>query len=304
MGHQPEMSVKHIEAQRGQTLPFWVVGILVILSMAFVLANYASAVAWQVRAQNAADAAASGVLSVQANMYNEYSTILYATAVDEYRIRALNQAILNTIYQVDGCTDGSSGTCAQNYNTLAAEYNNAVYSFTEDIHLLDQANNLSQAGQTTDQSKALSYIGNQCTSSTDYACQFVSTVLDASSTAPSNNGNNGGYIASGDNQVDLIMCKKVSYFASGLFPNLGANATYKVLGRAAAAVLPVHDEWFVPSSTNPQTGQPYQPTETQWAPGDSDTAYQVDFDGLSVHLYWYQAGPIRPYVTKAGTPNC
>ena len=102
------------DGQRGQTLPFWVIGVLVVLSMMFFLANYANAVAWQVRAQNAADGAASSVLSVQANVYNEYSTILYATAVDEYRIRVLNQAILNTVYGVGGC--GSS--CSSDYTTL------------------------------------------------------------------------------------------------------------------------------------------------------------------------------------------
>lgn len=298
------MHLKHLEAQRGQTLPFWVIGVLIVLSMVFVLANYANAVAWQIRAQNAADAAASGVLSVQANVYNEYSTILYATAVDEYRVRTINQAILNSIYHEGICTSGSSGTCAQNYYALVNEYDNAVNSFTEDIHLLDQANNMTQAGQTTDESKALSSLGTQCSAPTDYACQFGFTVLDASSTGGGSNGNNNGYIAGGDNQVDLVACKKIGYFASGLFPNLGANATFKIIGRAAAAVVPAYTEDFNPSSTNPQTGQPFQPTETQWAPGDAEPAYEVDFSGLSVHLNWYQAGTIKPYITNVGTLTC
>lgn len=294
-----------LQSQRGQTLPFWVIGILVVLSMLFVLANYANAVAWQIRAQTAADAAASGVLSVQANVYNEYSTILYATAVDEYRVRALNQAILNTVNQVD-CTGGTNGTCAQNYASLAAAYDSAVYSFTEDVHLLDQANNMTQAGQGTDQAKALTKIndGSQCsTTYTDYACAFHFNVLDASSTAPSNNGNNGGYIAGGDNEVDLIACKNVGYFASGLFPTI-SGATYQVLGRAAAAVVPAYTESFNPSAINPQTGQQYQPTERQWAAGDSDLPFWVDFSGLTVHLNWYQAGTIRPYVTNLGALTC
>ena len=59
-------------AQRGQTLPFWVIGVLITLSLAFFLANYVNMVAWQIRAQNAADSAASGALSVQTNVLNEY----------------------------------------------------------------------------------------------------------------------------------------------------------------------------------------------------------------------------------------
>lgn len=297
------MHISRFEAQRGQTLPFWVIGILVVLSMMFFLANYANAVAWQVRAQNSADGAASSVLSVQANVYNEYSTILYATAVDEYRIRVLNQAILNTVYGVGGC--GSS--CSSDYNTLANEYDNAVYSFTSDIHLLDQANNMTQAGQSTDQAKALSLVtgSSWCSVANDYACSFGFTVLDASSTAPNNNGNNGGYIAGGDNETDLVACKNVSYFGAGLL-GLGSTATYQVLGRAAAAVVPAYTESFTPSATNPQTGQPFQPTETSWAAdAPADPAYQVNFSGLTVNLNWYEAGAIHPYASMSGvTPAC
>jgi hypothetical protein len=270
--------------------------------MMFFLANYANAVAWQVRAQNAADGAASAVLSVQANVYNEYSTILYATAVDEYRIRALNQAILNTIYG-DGCS--SSSACDADYQTLVAAYNNAVSSYTDDIHLLDQANNLSQAGQSTDQSKALSMIAgsNWCSSPNDYACQFGFKVLDASSNT-SGNGNGGGYITGGDNQVDLIACKNVGYFGAALL-GLGNTATFQVLGRAAAAVVPAYSESFTPSSTNPQTGHPFQPAETQWAAdAPSQPALQVDFSGLTVNLNWYEAGTIRPYVSSVGALTC
>jgi Putative Flp pilus-assembly TadE/G-like len=296
------MPVSRLESQRGQTLPFWVIGVLLVLSMMFFLANYASAVAWQVRAQNAADGAASAILSVQANVYNEYSTILYATAVDEYRIRTINQAILNTIYK-DGC-NGSA--CDSDYATLVNEYDDAVYSYTEDIHLLDQANNMTQAGQSTDQAKALNLVqsSNWCTTANDYACSFGFKVLDASSSGSNGNGNNNGYIAGGDNETDLIACKNVSYFGAALL-GLGNTATYQVLGRAAAAVVPAYTENFTPSSTNPQTGQPFQPTETQWAvDAPSNAAFQVNFSGLTVNLNWYQAGTIRPYITDVGTLTC
>jgi hypothetical protein len=282
-------------------LPFWVIGVLIVLSMMFFLANYANAIAWQVRAQNAADGAASAILSVQANVYNEYSTILYATAVDEYRIRTLNQAILNTIYG-DGCT----ASCDSDYATLVAEYNNAVSSYTDDIHLLDQANNMTQAGQSTDQAKALSLIqsSNWCASANDYACQFGFKVLDASSTTASNGNGSSGSIAAGDNETDLVACKNVSYFGAGLL-GLANAATYQVLGRAAAAVVPAYTENFTPSATNPQTGQPFQPTETQWAlDAPSNPALQVNFSGLTVNLNWYEAGAIRPYTTSVGTLTC
>lgn len=293
------MRITSLESQRGQTMPFWVIGVLVSLSVLFFLANYANAIAWQIRAQNAADSAASGALSVQANVFNEYSVLLYAASVDEYRARVLNQALLNTLYGQGGCTGAGSpsGSCAQDYQTLLAEYDQAVAGFTDDIHLMDQANNVTQAGQSTDQQKALASLGTMgCSQSggTDYACAFKVTPLSA--VAYNGNGNGSGtgdYIGPGDNEIDVIACKNIYYFGSGL---LGISfPSYKVIGRAAAAVMPAYSEYFNPgNTTNPQTGQPYQPTETQWA-ADGSPAYQVNFSGLTTHLFWYEAGAIHPF---------
>jgi hypothetical protein len=150
---------------------------------------------------------------------------------------------------------------------------------------------------------------NWCSSTGDYACQFGFKVLDASSNTSGNgngagNGNGGGYIAGGDNEVDLIACKNVGYFGAALL-GLGNTATYQVLGRAAAAVVPAYTESFTPSSTNPKTGHAFQPTETQWAAdAPSQPALQVDFSGLTVNLNWYEAGTIRPYVSSVGTLTC
>jgi len=44
-----------LEHQRGQTLPFWSVGTVIVLAMLFFLANYVNVVTWNIRAQTAAD---------------------------------------------------------------------------------------------------------------------------------------------------------------------------------------------------------------------------------------------------------
>lgn len=278
-----------LKGQRGQTLPFWVIGVLITLSLAFFLANYVNMVAWQIRAQNAADSAASGALSVQTNVLNEYSTILYATAVDEYRIRVLNQAILMTIYPKGAC---SGVNCDASYQSMVAEYNTAVNSYTEDIHLLQQANNMTQGGQSADQARALSSLGTGCATTNDYACAFRITAIDASNNTTGSSGGNFGYIGPGDNQVDLVACKNVSYFGGAL---LKLNSTtYPVMARSAAAVVPVSTTGFTPgTAVNPATGQAYQPVE-HWA-AYADGTFDVNFAGLTVNLNWYQAGPIKPY---------
>jgi hypothetical protein len=284
-----------LESQRGQTMPFWVIGVLVTLSVLFFLSNYANAVIWQFRAQTAADSAASGVLSVQANTYNEYNVILYAATVDEYRIRAINQALLNLLYTSGGCKN--YGHCQQDYAQLSNEFNVAVQDYTDSVHLLDQANNFTQAGQTTDQAKAVSMLnGGWCTTPSDYACSFSFTTLATQNASGSLAG--GGY-----NEIDLIACKKMAYWGAALL-NLGSVGTYNLVGRAAAGIMPANSESFKPGQlTNPSTGNVYQPPE-YWTNDQSMPAYTVDFTGLNVDLNWYMAGAIHPFASTASGFAC
>jgi hypothetical protein len=275
-------------------MPFWVVGILIVLTMLFFVANYGASIIWQIRAQNAADSAASTALTVQANLWNEENTILYSASLDEYRMRVLNQAILNTINstaanRVGGCDPTPGSTCDQDYHSLVAEYNAALNGYSADVQLLRQGNNFTEGGQQADVKKAQGHIGSNCAPG-DYMCAFSYTALDVS------NGNGQGNGKSLPTQADYVSCKNVAYIAPLLF-KLSNNASYKVVGRGAAAIVPVQTESFVPGTAiNQSTGAVYQPAETQWASGYSAPAYTVDFSGLSVNLRWYAAATIRPYM--------
>ncbi len=279
-------------------MPFWVLGTVVVLTLIFFVANYAASVIWQIRAQNAADSAAATALSIQSNLWNEENTILYSASLDEYRLRAINQAILNTINGQGGCTT-VAGACDQDYKTLVAEYNAALGGYTADVQLLKQGNNFTEGGQQADVKKAEGHIGSNCGAG-DYMCSFSFTSLDVS------NGNGQGNGKALPTIDDYVACKNVSYFAPLLF-KLSKSATYQVIGRAAAALVPVKTEAFVPGTAiNPQTGAVYQPAETQWAPAYSGPAYTVDFSGLSVNLNWYAPATIRPYMGNlaSGTYTC
>ena len=74
---------------RGQTLPIWALGIAAALVLAFAALQYGEVLRWQVRAQNAADAAATAALSVQTQTWNQQLALVYAAAVEEWRIRNL-----------------------------------------------------------------------------------------------------------------------------------------------------------------------------------------------------------------------
>ena len=286
MGHGYAVQLGNLERQRGQTMPFWVIGILIVLTLLFFVANYGATIIWQIRAQNAADSAASTALTIQANLWNEENTILYSASLDEYRMRVINQAILNTINGQGGCT----GTpCNQDYQSLVAEYNAALNGYNADIQLLRQGNNFTEGAQQADVKKAQAHIGTNCAAA-DYMCSFSYTALDVS------NGNGQGNGRSLPTQADYVACRNVPYIAPLLF-KLSNNASFKVIGRAAAAIVPVQTENFVPGTAiNPSTGAVYQPTETQWASAYSTNFYSVDFSGLSVNMRWYAAATIRPYM--------
>ena len=176
-----------MNAQRGQTIPFWAIATLVVIAMTAFLASFVNTVAWHIRAQNAADSAAAAGLSVYANVLNEESTLLYAAAVDEYRIRAVNQAMLNAMNGTGGCQ--ASGTCGQDYQALYQEYSLLVAqagAFASDIQLLRQADNFTQGGQLQDERKAVQAFGNCSQPGGGFDCAFTYNIVWDSG---GNNGN-------------------------------------------------------------------------------------------------------------------
>lgn len=276
--------------QRGQTLPFWAIGTLVVLAMLFFIANYVNVITWNIRAQTASDAFASQGLGVQSNLYNEYSLLTYAAAVDEYRLRYLNQAILNTIDGVGGCSV-ADGSCDRDYSALVQEYNAAYSAYDNIVQLMRQGDNMTRAGISADQKKAEGAMGTACAVASDYTCSFNASVISR------------GYVntSGAPDEVDVIACHKVPYFAPQLL-KLAAGAQFSAMARSAAAVVPAQAEHFNPgTAVNPVTGAVFQPSETP-AP-DPSSSYAVDFSGMNAIVNWYVAGPIRPFggnVTPGG----
>jgi Flp pilus assembly protein TadG len=81
--------------QRGQTIPFWVFAAITSIVLTFFIINYTNSVRWQIRAQNAADAAALATISGDASLMNQRTLTEYAAAYDEYRLRSVIYSIIN-----------------------------------------------------------------------------------------------------------------------------------------------------------------------------------------------------------------
>lgn len=297
MGH----AVIMLNAQRGQTLPFWALSIMAILAVTFFLASYANTIAWQIHAQNAADSAAAVALSPTTNVANQESVLLYAGAVDEYRLRYLNQAMLNAINGVN-CSATTAPTCATIYANVGTEYTQALNAYSNLYKVLQEADNYTEGGQQADEKKAISALGG-------FDSAFTYTPL---SEVSQNNGKGNGKKKNSIREVDIVACHNVPYFAP-LLLGLASGATFQALGRSAAMAVPVlpqtspppglpagYSQYFSPSSSNPSTGKAYQLNEDPAATGGK-SQYVVDYTALTVDLDWFQSATIKPFFQGKGT---
>ncbi len=106
-----------MQRQRGQVLPLWAMGTITTLVLMFLALNYANAVRYQIRAQNAADSAAQAVVAIQAERWNLMTEMLYASNIEEYRMRRLLDAMLLSINYSGGCSANTQNFSQPNSST-------------------------------------------------------------------------------------------------------------------------------------------------------------------------------------------
>jgi hypothetical protein len=162
-------------AERGQLLPMWSMGVIATLVLAFLALNYANSVRWQIRAQNAADSAAQAVVGIQAERWNMMTELLYASNVEEYRIRRQLDSMLLATNFSGGCSmdiggqysplveyrgpnfySTNEGTCNRAYIDEHDNFLRAVNRYTKDVGLLHSV--AYQATRTNWQSDATSLL--------------------------------------------------------------------------------------------------------------------------------------------------
>jgi|SRR5579884_192713 len=295
-------------AQRGQTLPVWAFGSLSALVMLVMVLDYGSALRWQVRAQNAADAAARGLLSAQTVQWNETTSLLHAAAVEEYRIRFL----LRDIDEVIGAPgQGGQGGCNQNtdssdpqscdamYLNLRAQYLDAVQRYTNDVLVLNRVSSPTQSDQIQQIQSALAQYQANCGAANGGDCAFKYTLVAAK---PRNDnyvedvyadccafvvgGSTNGHPKT-DLQplkLEVVTCATVNSLIPSFFTFTAP--TFKAIGRAAATSIQSTQEFaYVGSIINPTTGSVFQPSEYpessigSAALSDNDANYRIDYGG-------------------------
>jgi len=286
---------------RGQTLPLWTMGIALALVMAFAALQYGQTLRWQIRAQNAADAAAAGALSVQTTAWNQQIAMLYATAVEEYRLRQLLAGMMLAANNDPSCQpqNNPGGDCSTTFAALRRAYSASLQRYTTDVQLVSRASQYSLDQAKSDAKAIVADFQKNCGSANGGDCAFDYTVVDVSKRSGSvndvrmsanvwavNTAPLGGAPASVKDdytpaQIEIVTCAKVAPIVPSFLQF--APPAFNAVGRAAATSAMVTQEWVEPGFiTNPQTGAAFQPVET-WATGGTGPAsknwYQVNFGG-------------------------
>ena len=268
-----------MHVQRGQTLPVWLFGILTSLMLMLLVFNYANSVRWQIRAQNAADAVAQSIMSVQSTHYNKVLMNLHAAAIEEWRIRRTMNALLMVMQGMGGC-DNDGRTCDQVYDSLRANYIADVARYTVDVQRMASLTAYTYADQQADMKTIAAAYQNNCsgTGPTGGDCAFTYTVANpqarcgvsgvlndaGGTTVGAGVAVPGGFNCATSDlsplEVEVVACAQVSPIVQHFF-NFNMAPTYAI-GRAAATSAMVTQEWFNPGVlTNPGTGAAFQAPE-------------------------------------------
>jgi hypothetical protein len=307
-----------LEAQRGQTFPVWVFGTLTVLTLLGFSVNYGNSLYWQLRAQNAADAAAQGALSIQATRWNAMLSDLHAATVEEYRLRYLvrDLALMSSTAAPanTSCSTSAPGptNCSTIYANLVAQYVAAANRYTRDVQTMEA---LSAPTFTTDENDIKTAVANlqsNCSANSGGDCGFDYTVINPTTrtTALSDVKSDccgstvgGGLVSpAGLNtslnpmQIEVITCADVK----PLFPSALSwvtAPTYTAIGRAAATTVMATQEFMeLGAMVNPASGNVFQPTEfpesgrTGIGTGpvetaDNDQYLRIDYGGNQTCAY-------------------
>jgi hypothetical protein len=269
------------------------------LVLAFVGLQYGQVLAWQIRAQNAADAAASAALSVQSTTFNQQTMILYAAGVEEYRIRNLLEAMTAAASNDPGCsTDVIDGGCTGLFVSLRQQYYAAVYRYIADVNLMNGATQYSLSAAESDAKAIVQQLGTNCGKAKGGDCAFSYTVTglqkrigqlndveqDGGDWAVNTGAGNPAVVKDDyvPAQIEIVACANVAPIVPS-FPGF-TPPTFQAVGRAAATAAMVTEEWMEPGTIlNPATGKLFQPLENF---GLGTTATGPNVAGFPAHNWF------------------
>ncbi len=293
--------MRHYE--RGQTLPVWAFGSLATLVLLFMALSFGSNLRWQMRAQNAADAAARGLLAAQTTQWNQTVATLHAAAIEEYRLRYVMHDLLLVIQGNGGCDsksgDSGSTTCAAMYADLRQQYLDSLQRYTNDVALLNRISTPSQSQQLDTIKAALTLYQTNCGKANGGDCAFNYTLVGyqprQDSYVEDVYSDCCAFVVGGNTsvtpktdlspmEIEVVACANIPPLFKSIF-NFTAP-TVQAIGRAAAtSIMSTQEFMYVGSQYNPVTTKVFQQSEypessTGSAVFDNDDpSYRIDYGG-------------------------
>lgn len=310
---------------RGQVLPMWTIGIIATFSLMFLAMNYANSIRYQIRAQNAADAAAAALITIQAQRWNEMTASLYAANVEEYRARTLLDGMLLTIDSSGGC-DPQNGNgidpkdCNRVYSDERTAYLRSASRYSADVQMLQNSTfNSTNSIWATDAQTLLNSLKTSCNNAQPTVtqasveairaaggdCAFTYQIVGTQQRPNLKNVMSDAYgilvpslgsdAAAGYAQespdlwapvsVDVLVCATVP----PLIPNFGPIhfAPFKAAARGAATDVMVEQDWMMPGATvDPQRANgSLFQPDEIYTPNNPNGFYNVSFGGDPSTIY-------------------
>lgn len=221
-------------AERGQTLPLWVLTTLLAMTLILFVFNYANTVRYAIRAQNAADSAAAAALGNDAAALNTTQTLLAAFDIQELRVRDVVGAVPQLLTGGDpDCSSAAAlltSACAGDLTRAAGDLSTQIGNLSKAATVLN-----SFSGQLTDRianpSAAVKALlapngANGCTVAILTDCDFKYTTTVT-------------YGANGLPTVDEYACKKIPNLGAGFLHLPVANQTFYAIGHTTATLSPL-----------------------------------------------------------------
>jgi hypothetical protein len=330
---------RNAHGSRGQTMPFWALAIVLSLGLAFFVMNYTNTVRWHIRAQNAADTAALTTIAADANLSNQQTAAQYALAVDEFRLRAIMNSMINAANSVGGCNPNNDDTgtdCDNAYDQEPEAYDKALGAYQQ---ALSYAHSIQAAPPPNPMPMPTGAAGTPmplpsapANSAAPAAFSLVASdsncwdsatgggIFDCSFYYNANpNFANTGLGSS--EYVDVVACRTVTQQSHLAFNGAGS---FTAEGRSAATLRGITETFSPGTTTDPDatpgpagTKPPYQqiedcPPDMPGQPGICNLSlgwlatppYIVDYSGLQVQATFYVATLTAPRGGVSVTPAC
>ena len=283
--------------ERGQTLPIHAGLLIAFVSSLFMIYDWSTVFQLEVKVQTDADLAAKLAVLPQVTQFNQTEMALYATNIEEYRLRGIVESILLSVRESGGCDQASTPNpakdyftqpgasspqaynCMLNYASLRPAYITSLARYTDDALMLDTVANVTAAQQASAAQQVVAQLentqpGNVCSTYGDCAAMYYFDGLSSRGNLGTVKADSISYALAGADTgatttptqaltpqiATVAVCENVTNLLPTVFGK--PIGPLYIFARSSATPVAITQEWMQPGLTiNAATNAVYQPNE-------------------------------------------